>query len=199
MKLNNKGFTLIEILMTVVILGIIMAIAIPFGVSYFSDAKVKTETIFVNKLNKLIDDYIALENTNFDVSSESIATFKKCKLDIKTSNKENNSDVNCEENHKLYSVKLNGSTQIPFEKLINSDLISEGDFVNPYEGKKCNINNDGKNYIEIFKDDDSVFYFRYKLDCISHNNNKAKNEDESYIENCNSDQCFVYNNVPKEK
>lgn len=195
MKLNNKGFTLIEILMTVVILGIIMAIAIPFGISYFSAAKIKTETIFVNKLNKLIDDYITLENNNFEVSSTSLATFKKCKLDVKAAKKEKN-EVNCEENHNIYKVTVDGNDKIPFEVLINSNLITEGDFINPYESKRCSMNKDEHNYLEIFKDDDSVFYFRYKLDCISHNNNKAKNEDETYIENCNTDKCFVYNNVP---
>ena len=42
MKKNNKGFTLVELLAVIVILGLLMAIAIPSVTKYITQSRVKT-------------------------------------------------------------------------------------------------------------------------------------------------------------
>ena len=44
MKRNNKGFTLVELLAVIVILGLLMAIAIPSVTKYITQSRVKTLT-----------------------------------------------------------------------------------------------------------------------------------------------------------
>ena len=42
MKINNKGFTLVELLAVIVILGLLMAIAIPSVTKYITQSRKKT-------------------------------------------------------------------------------------------------------------------------------------------------------------
>ena len=51
MKKNNKGFTLVELLAVIVILGLLMAIAIPSVTKYITQSRVKT-------LVSTIDSYV---------------------------------------------------------------------------------------------------------------------------------------------
>ena len=52
---NNKGFTLIEILTVIIILGIIMIIAVPAVSKYISESK---DTTYIKTVNKYIDEAI---------------------------------------------------------------------------------------------------------------------------------------------
>lgn len=210
MKLNNKGFTLLEILMTVVILGVVLAITIPFGTRYMEDARIRSEQIFIDKVNKLIDDYIALNATDFVVDKSKSFEFNKCKLTIQKNDSDNSAD--CAIYHASpVTIKIgeDNVTKIPFKVLIDENLIDDGDFVNPYNKETCKTSVDDKNnYIEIFQDDDKVNYFRYRLDCISEENNPLKekkkdsngNKTDDLRYDCSDngedfDKCFVYSNV----
>ena len=53
---NNKGFTLVELLAVIVILGLLMAIAIPSVTKYITQSRVKT-------LVSTIDSYVTAATT----------------------------------------------------------------------------------------------------------------------------------------
>lgn len=73
--MNNKGFTLIEILAAITILGILMLIAVPAVYKYTNLSKQKSfdtlvESLYQATTNKAIDDDLNLENcSTFNPSS----------------------------------------------------------------------------------------------------------------------------------
>lgn len=176
MKLNKKGFTLIELLATIVILAIVMSITAVVSLDVYNASKIKSEKVFIEKINKLIDDYIALEGSNYTKTSTK-TTFQKC------TTKAGETET-CKNYHAYLMKDKDEVVKIPFNVLITEKLINEEDFVNPYDKTKCYINNENeKNYFAIYKDEDSVFYFKYRLQCI-------KNADNKY------DSTWVYSNIP---
>ena len=63
--MNRKGFTLVEMLATIVILSVVMGIA-SYGVLHVIDSsKQKTEEVFINKLNDAFESYISLNSSDF--------------------------------------------------------------------------------------------------------------------------------------
>ena len=71
--LNSKGFTLVELLATIVILAIISGIATYGVIGAINKSKAKSEQIFVDKLSNLIDDYLDLNPPSKDIICSSIA------------------------------------------------------------------------------------------------------------------------------
>lgn len=147
--LDKKGFTLVELLAVVSIIGVLLAIIIPVSINAYESSKTKTEAIFIERINKLIDDYIALSASDFNLNKSTYNIVRKCNL---------STDTECEE-VKAYRV----SDNITFNNIVETGLIDENDFINPKNGQKCNLNS----AIEIFQDEDKVNYFRYDLACIS--------------------------------
>ena len=152
--LNKKGFTLIEVLMVISILGVILAIAIPSGYNYYETSKNKTEQIFIGKLNRVVDDYITLKASSFTLDKTKNWDVKKCSI-------AGESDADCKV-VKTYKV----TDEVKFDNIIKEQLISESDFISP----KTNIKCDKDSLIEIYQDEDLVNYFRYNLDCVSDDN-----------------------------
>lgn len=152
--LNKKGFTLIEVLMVISILGVILAIAIPSGYNYYETSKNKTEQIFIGKLNRIVDDYITLKASSFTLDKTNSWDVKKCSI-------ADESDADCKV-VKAYKV----TDEVKFDNIIEEQLISESDFISP----KTNIKCDKDSLIEIYQDEDLVNYFRYNLDCVSDDN-----------------------------
>lgn len=148
--LNKKGFTLIEVLMVISILGVILAIAVPSVYNYYEISKIKTEKIFVDKLTRKIDDYITMNVDEFELNTDAIAKVKKCEIgDI----------TDCSRIVDVYEVV----DEITFNNIITLGLIDENEFINPKNNKRCNKDS---SKIEIYQDEDKVNYFRYTLvDC----------------------------------
>ena len=66
MQLNNQGFTLIEVIGVVVIIGIITMILVPIGYNYVISSQNSSEKIFITKITDIVDSYVELNNIEYD-------------------------------------------------------------------------------------------------------------------------------------
>ena len=85
---NSKGFTLIEILAVIIILGILMIIAIPAVTKYISGSK---DTTYITTVNKLIDTAMGeVTGLEYSVSNENFTYYIPTKC-LTTENDRNES------------------------------------------------------------------------------------------------------------
>lgn len=135
--MNNKGFTLVELLATIVILSIVAGIT--FGIINVNLGKTKTSTeeVFVETIKDALDMYLA-------------SNAKKLNFTLKCSNQLNKKHGNVN----VYKVVTN------FVAVINSDYhpITQADLVNP-ANKDNTCNNASNISINIYRDDDYVYYY----------------------------------------
>lgn len=152
--MNRKGFTLIELIAVIVVLGIILVIAAPNISNAYKNSKLKSEEIFVDRLSEVIDSYVKL-------NSDEISFTKY--LDDATK-------VGQEGNVIVYKGKIedNGNTRnIVIQDIINDKLISQEDYVNA--GNK-DVSCSPNAQIEIYRDSDYVYCYKmskYELDCLT--------------------------------
>lgn len=164
--MNKKGYTLIELLAVVLIIGLLTIIVVPISMDVFKNSKLKNEEIFVGKLSEVVSDYINLNND-----------------EISFSNFETIDAIKSQENRE-YHIDVKKAT-ITIQDIINSRLLAESDFKNP--GNKevaCNKNAE----IEIYRDSDYVYCHKIKktsLNCLTKDYLNTI-EDEAYAVNtCN--------------
>ena len=144
--MNRKGFTLMEMIAVVVILGIILLIAGPTLSSVYEDSKLKSEEIFTKRLSQSIDSYIKLNSSDINFTSDGTA--------------------NKTEENASYQVNIYKGT-IKVQNIINDNLLSIEDYKNA--GNKdiqCNSNAE----IELYRDSDYVYCYKVKknsLDCLT--------------------------------
>ncbi len=148
MKLNNKGFTLVEVIAVVAILGIIVAIVIPSVFGYFDTSKDSSEEIFMGEMESIIESYIALEGRKLNFSGWG-RKYEKCDPLA--------GDSSCVE----VSV-YKSSDVITFYDLIDNGLVKASDIINPKNKEQCNLNT----RITIYRDTDYVYCFETKFDCV---------------------------------
>ena len=89
MKKNNKGFTLVELLAVIVILGLLMAIAIPSVTKYITQSRKKT-------LISSIDSYVTAVTTAVNDNEFGAMSKEDTIYYVPVSNEENNSCVSLE-------------------------------------------------------------------------------------------------------
>lgn len=162
--MNNKGFTLVEILAVIVILGLIMGIATTGVLSAINTSKNKSEKIFVDKISTAIDSYLTQNGSSLPKKTDLIYEFKKCQ---KKGKEDTCSSVQA---YELESITIND--------LITKNILIKEDAINPKNKKQCFKKQSPT--IRIFKDSDYVYY--YYLD-LSGNNTDCEISQENAIIN----------------
>jgi len=134
--MNRKGFTLTELLATLVVLGIIMGITLVSTMGGFGNAKDKTEDVFISTIEDALDMYLDSDARNL-VFNTYACTLSKT--------------------HGIVNVyKVVDKT---FEDVINSRYspLTESELVNPANKEvKCNTSAS----VTIYRDDDYVYYYK---------------------------------------
>lgn len=160
--MNRKGFTLVELLATIVVLGIITSITVVQINKNIKNTKDKTEELFVKTLEDGLSMY----------------------LDDSNLKRGNFTDTGCFVNKTRWSrdVKLYMINKT-FKDVINSEYspLSQNDLVNP-ANKKVGCNNGENIPVVIYRDEDYVYYYQVKkisFGCL--------NNSEGYISNLPSD------------
>ena len=163
--MNNKGFTLVEMLSTIVVLSIVMGIA-TFGViGAINKSKEKSEEIFVKKIDDVIQSYISFNRLNssdwsIDVDNV-VGDYEKCSWEAedKCIDAEGNEIVG----KKVQVYKANPSS-VSIAELADKKYIQDGKLINPRNKKNClNENSDNDPDILLYKDDDAVYYYYVDL------------------------------------
>lgn len=126
--MNNKGFTLVELLATIMILALIAGISMISYSGYLNRSKDKTEEIFKKNISDYIDAFITSNTNNFSDNT------------LVGSN--------------VYSQKYNNHT-ITFQDLIDSNIINAKDLKNNTNNKVCSTNTNitiyrDNNYVYCF-------------------------------------------------
>lgn len=159
--MNKKGFTLVELLATLLILGIVVSITVYSVVNSLDKAKKNSEDIFVNTLNDAIKMYLKSDGSNLTYNEYKQGDYN---YTIKKGS----------ENVKVYKASEN----ISFDTIMNSSYkpLSINDFVNPNPVNKNSCNKNAK--ISLYRDRDYVYYYSYNgasLECLVNNNNDISN------------------------
>ena len=118
--MNRKGFTMIELLAVIVVLGIVLVITFPNMTDVFKSSKLKSEEAFVERISQSIDSYVTLNSSSIGFSPDGTA-------------QKNYGGSN-------HSVNVYKGT-ITINTIINNNIISEKDYKNPgNENVACNKN-----------------------------------------------------------
>lgn len=159
--MNRKGFTMIELLAVIVVLGIVLIITFPNISDIFKGSKLKSEEAFMDRISQSIDSYVTLNSSNITFEKQD-GTFKKV-----LGTKEQPVDV--------YKGTITMNT------IISSNIITEKDYKNPgNENVECNVNAE----IEVYRDSDYVYCHKIKKDSLGCLTDEYKNTiDSDYIVN----------------
>ena len=154
--MNRKGFTMIELLAVIVVLGIVLVITFPNMTDVFKSSK--SEEAFVERISQSIDSYVTLNSSSIEFSPDEQA--KKYY---------GGSD---------HSVNVYKKT-ITMNTIIGSNIITGKDYKNPgNENVECNVNAE----IEVYRDSDYVYCHKIKKDSLGCLTDEYKNTiDSDYI------------------
>lgn len=149
---KRNGFTIVELLAVLVLLGIIMGIVLVTVNGGFSNAKNKTEEVFIGTIEDALNMYLNSSEAKILFNNGS---YTACTID---------------KTHKLGVKVYKADTLASFRDVINSEYhpIAASDLVNPAnDGAKCS--NIDENIISIYRDEDYVYYYKIEktnLDCL---------------------------------
>ena len=157
--MNNKGFTLVELMAVLVLLSIILGLTLSVFKFNFSGAKKKTEEVFVETIKDSMEVYLTSNNArrlNFDT---------ECSIALEKSH------GNVKIYKGVYIDKDTGSTRdTNFLDVISSEYhpITQKDLVNPADKEKKCANAENIK-ITIYRDEDFVYYYsvdKSEFDCL---------------------------------
>lgn len=163
--MNKKGFTMIELLAVIAVLGLVLIITFPNISGIFKGSKLKAEEAFIDRLSQSIDSYVTLNSSNLSFEKQTGSKFTKS---LNSTSQE------------VEVYKAN----IKVKDIINDGIITEKDYKNPTdETKTCNIEAE----IEVYQDSDQVFCHKIKIssleDCLSSEYIEKNKIDSDYIVN----------------
>lgn len=150
--MNNKGFTLIELLAVIIVLAIVSSITIMAVNGSYSNAKVKSERVFVNNVTKAVEAYIDENMTSGWGGVSRVGEYEKYKIE---KNECDNSTTFCYVN--VYKRSF------PFQKVIDSGYLKKDEVVNPNNDNSCY---DDSTEVMVYRDSDYVYCFMVKLGCL---------------------------------
>lgn len=149
--MNRKGFTMIELLAVIVVLGIVLVITFPNMTDVFKSSKLKSEEAFVERISQSIDSYVTLNSSSIEFSPDGIAQKNYGGSD--------------------HSVNVYKKT-ITMNTIIGSNIITGKDYKNPgNENVECNVNAE----IEVYRDSDYVYCHKIKKDSLGCLTDEYKN------------------------
>lgn len=151
--MNNRGFTLVEMLAVIVILGIVLGIASNGVISYINTSKVKSEKVFVDKVAGYIESYISLNGSSMNKKNLEYK-FDKCN-DLERSG----DDLNCKDSYEVSAWELDG---FDLDKIVDAGLVEKDDLINPANKSKC-LDGDSNPRVRVFKDNEYVYYYYVDL------------------------------------
>ena len=179
--MNNKGFTLVELLATIVLISVVMGIATYSIINVINASKEKSEKIFVDKLGTAIEGYLSVKGSSMskaDFNDEGI-TFTKCRIDTDDCEDKYKTEVSL---YELETINLSKITEDGY-KTIDKEKI-----VNPKTKENCLLN--GKNpQIRVFRDSDHVYYYYMSLS----SDNNSCHIDNTIKTNIPENVCSVLN------
>lgn len=136
-KLNEKGFTLVELLATIVVLGLLATLTITGISALIKNSKEKAEEVFMQQLKEYTDDYISLNSPGISFTKDT--TKNKC--------------TGSGENKICSSVQTYKSTNTISLNDVKNAIVGK-DLTNPVTEKKCN-----NETIQFVRDEDFVYCF----------------------------------------
>lgn len=146
--MNKKGFTLVELLATLVVLSIVMGISIIGIVSSLENARKKTEKEFLTQLSNAVDAYMTVCLGRYNISDTNCMEFSSFPNKTGTITKSGNRLVD------VYEA-LN---TISFENILKENILVENDVINPVNNVNCK-----NSIINFYRDDDYVYYYEINL------------------------------------
>lgn len=137
--MNRKGFTLTELLATLVILGIIAGIVLVSSLSGLGKAKDDTEEIFIKTIKDAMNIYLDSDAKDLTYS-DMVCSISK------------SHDTN---------VNIYKTSEITFNEIINSKFhpLTESDLINP-ANKDVKCSNSLNIPVSVYRDDDYVYYYK---------------------------------------
>ena len=158
--MNNKGFTLVELMAVLILLSIVVGIALGIFSFNFDDTKKKTEEAFVETIKDSLGVYLtSSEAKKLDFNTECSNVLEKTHGDVKVYKG-------------VYVDKNTGVTRkTNFLDVINSEYhpITQDDLVNPANKNENCVDADNIE-INIYRDDDFVYYYsvnKNEFGCLS--------------------------------
>ncbi len=148
--MNRKGFTLVEVLATIVIISILGVVAYTGVTNYIKTSKEKAEDKFLDEIKSEIDSYISLNSADFKKVGNTISFDK---IVVKKGGTSETNQAEVKKNVDAWQVRKNGKN-LTFDDLI-TNLKMTDKFQNPNTGEICSNNIE----IEIYKDSDYVYYY----------------------------------------
>lgn len=144
MKLNKKGFTLIELIAVIVIIALLFMFVVPNFSKYLEASRQKSEEIFYGEIEDTINNYVSLYKSELELDTSVVKKISKEDSLLGTS----------------YDVKVYRYKDTYFNKLIDSGILNEGEFVNPNGNIK--YDKDSSTFT-VYRDSDYVYCFSYTL------------------------------------
>lgn len=149
--MNRRGFTLVELLATLVVLGIIMGIVVISVTGDFGEAKKQTEEVFISTIEDALDVYLDSDaKTDLNLKYDTfVCTVNKThgSVNVYKANYDNDDNGEYDDN-------------ITFKNIIDSKYhpLAESDLVNP-ANKDVACASSSDITVNVYRDDDYVYYY----------------------------------------